>query len=101
MAVAGTPLADRPPVAWDDLLRVVATARILMPRARIRLSAGRLQMGDTLQAFCFLAGANSIFLGDRLLTTPNAPSGADFALLERLGLRAVQPGETESLEVEA
>ena len=101
VAVAGTPLADQPPVAWDDLLRVVASARILMPRARIRLSAGRLQMSDTLQAFCFLAGANSIFLGDRLLTTPNAPSSADFALLERLGLRAVQPGETESLEVEA
>ena len=101
VAVAGTPLADQPPVAWDDLLRVVATARILMPRARIRLSAGRLQMGDTLQAFCFLAGANSIFLGDRLLTTPNAPSGEDFALLERLGLRAVQSGDTETLEVEA
>ena len=58
-------------------------------------------MSDTLQAFCFLAGANSIFLGDRLLTTPNAPSSADFALLERLGLRAVQSGDTESLEVEA
>ena len=101
VAVAGTPLEDQPPVAWDDLLRVVAAARLLMPHARIRLSAGRLQMSDTLQAFCFLAGANSIFLGDRLLTTPNAPSGADFALLERLGLRAVQPGDTASLEVEA
>ena len=101
VAVAGTPLEDQPPVAWDDLLRVVAAARLLMPHARIRLSAGRLQMSDTLQAFCFLAGANSIFLGDRLLTTPNAPAGTDFALLERLGLRAVQPGDTASLEVEA
>ena len=91
VAVEGTPLADRPPVPWDDLVRVVATARILMPRARIRLSAGRLQMSDTLQALCFLAGANSIFLGDRLLTTPNADAGDDFALLERLGLHAVQP----------
>ncbi len=91
VAVEGTPLADRPPVPWDDLVRVVATARILMPHARIRLSAGRLQMSDTLQALCFLAGANSIFLGDRLLTTPNADAGDDFALLGRLGLHAVQP----------
>ena len=94
VAVEGTPLADRPPVPWDDLVRVVATARILMPQARIRLSAGRLQMSETLQALCFLAGANSIFLGDRLLTTPNADAGDDFALLERLGLHAVQPRGT-------
>ncbi len=91
VAVEGTPLADRPPVPWDDLVRVVATARILMPQARIRLSAGRLQMSAALQALCFLAGANSIFLGDRLLTTPNTDAGDDFALLERLGLHAVQP----------
>ena len=91
VAVDGTPLADRPPLPWDDLVRVVATARILMPQARIRLSAGRLQMSDTLQALCFLAGANSIFLGDRLLTTPNTDAGDDFALLARLGLHAVQP----------
>ena len=97
VAVSGTPLADRPPVAWDDMLRMVATARILMPQARVRLSAGRLQMSDTLQAFCFLAGANSIFLGDRLLTTPNADADGDFALLERLGLRAVGPREAESV----
>lgn len=96
VAVAGTPLADRPPVAWDDLLRMVAAARVLMPRAYIRLSAGRLEMSDTLQAFCFLAGANSIFLGDRLLTTPNADADGDFALLERLGLRAVRPREAET-----
>jgi biotin synthase len=91
VAVEGTPLADRPPVPWDDLVRVVATARILMPQARIRLSAGRLQMSAALQALCFLAGANSIFLGDRLLTTPNTDAGDDFALLERLGLHALQP----------
>lgn len=97
VAAPGTPLADRPPVDWDDLLRVVAAARILMPRARIRLSAGRLQLSDTLQAFCFLAGANSIFLGDRLLTTPNAPAHTDLALLERLGLRAVQAGDTANV----
>ena len=97
VAVAGTPLADQPPVAWDDLLRMVAAARVLMPHARIRLSAGRLQMSDTLQAFCFLAGANSIFLGDRLLTTPNVDADGDFALLERLGLRAVEPREAETV----
>ncbi len=90
VAVAGTPLADQTPVPWDELVRVIATARILMPRAKVRLSAGRLEMSDTLQAFCFLAGANSIFLGDRLLTTANASIDGDRALLERLGLHAVQ-----------
>ena len=88
--VEGTPLETQKPVGWDDLLRVVAVARILMPRAKIRLSAGRLEMSDTLQAFCFLAGANSIFLGDHLLTTPNPQPDGDLQLLGRLGLRAVQ-----------
>ena len=88
VAVDGTPLEQQPPVPWDDLVRMIATARLLMPHSKIRLSAGRLQMSDTLQAFCFLAGANSIFLGDRLLTTANASVSADFGLLERLGLRA-------------
>ena len=87
--VDGTPLEGQAPVTWDDLVRVIAVARILMPRAKIRLSAGRSQMSDTLQAFCFLAGANSVFLGDRLLTTPNNPPDQDLMLLERLGLRAV------------
>ncbi len=86
--VEGTPLEGQAPVAWDDLLRVIAVARILMPRAKIRLSAGRLQMSEALQAFCFLAGANSVFLGDHLLTTPNPEPDQDFRLLERLGLRA-------------
>ena len=91
--VDGTPLERQAPVAWDDLVRVIAVARLLMPRSKIRLSAGRSQMGDTLQAFCFLAGANSVFLGDRLLTTPNNAPDQDLMLLERLGLRAVQhPG---------
>ena len=93
VAVEGTPLAGQAPVPWDELVRVVATARVLMPRAKIRLSAGRREMSETLQAFCFLAGANSIFLGDRLLTTANASIGADHTLLERLGLHAVQAGE--------
>ena len=101
VAVEGTPLAGRPPVPWDELVRVVAAARILMPRAKIRLSAGRLQMSDTLQAFCFLAGANSIFLGERLLTTANNDAGADAALLERLGLHAVQPREPRAADAAA
>ena len=96
--VEGTPLEERAPVPWDDLVRAVAAARILMPRAKIRLSAGRLQMSDTLQAFCFLAGANSVFLGDRLLTTPNAVPDQDFALLERLGLRGVHTPEPRNLD---
>ena len=101
VAVEGTPLAGRPPVPWDELVRVVAAARILMPRAKIRLSAGRLQMSDTLQAFCFLAGANSIFLGERLLTTANNDAGADVALLDRLGLHAVQPREPRAADAAA
>ena len=64
-----------------------ATARILMPRSFVRLSAGRLSLSDEAQALCFLAGANSVFLGDRLLTTPNPKTDVDRALFERLGLR--------------
>ena len=88
--VGGTPLAERPPVPWDEVVRVIAAARILMPEARVRLSAGRMEMGEVTQAFCFLAGANSIFLGDRLLTTPNPEPDADAALLQRLGLHGVR-----------
>ena len=81
-------MEKQPAVPWDDLVRVIATARILMPKAKVRLSAGRLQLNETLQAFCFLAGANSIFLGSRLLTTTNSSIDADLSLLGRLGLRA-------------
>lgn len=91
VAVDGTPLADRPPVPWDDVVRMIATARILMPGSKVRLSAGRLQMAEVTQAFCLLAGANSIFLGDRLLTTPNPQPDADAAFLERLGLHGETP----------
>jgi len=87
VAVEGTPLEHRDPVSWDDVVRMIATARILMPVSKVRLSAGRMQMGEVTQALCFLAGANSIFLGDRLLTTPNPEPDADSAFLERLGLR--------------
>ena len=87
VAVEGTPLADRDPVPWDDVVRTIAAARILMPASKVRLSAGRMRMDEATQAFCFLAGANSIFLGDRLLTTANPEPDADAAFLERLGLR--------------
>jgi biotin synthase len=69
-------------------VRTIAVARITMPRAMVRLSAGREQMDDALQALCFLAGANSIFVGEELLTTPNPAPRSDAALLEKLGLRA-------------
>jgi len=86
VAVEGTPLADRPPAAIWEMVRTIATARILMPRAMVRLSAGRLSMGEADQALCFLAGANSIFAGDKLLTTPNPDSGRDARLFATLGL---------------
>src|SRR5262249_18726866 len=88
VAVAGTPLADRPPVDPLDLVRMIATARILMPRARVRLSAGRLALSRQAQVLCFLAGANSIFYGEKLLTTGNPDVEADRALLRDAGLRA-------------
>jgi len=87
VAVEGTPLENAPPLPWDVLVRTIATARLLMPRAVIRLSAGRTSLTDEAQALCFLAGANSIFLGEQLLTTPNPEPGDDQALLARLGLR--------------
>jgi biotin synthase len=86
VAVAGTPLEDRPKVDVFTMLRMIATARILMPTAMVRLSAGRLDMTEAEQALCFLAGANSIFAGETLLTTPNPGPDRDFALFERLGL---------------
>ncbi len=85
--VPGTPLADSDPIDPLDFVRVIAVARILMPKARVRLSAGRQQLGDAVQALCFLAGANSIFYGDKLLVTGNPDVEADRQLLARLGLR--------------
>ncbi len=87
VAVEGTPLADRPKVQVWDMLRMIATARILFPRAMVRLSAGRLNMTEQDQALCFLAGANSIFAGEKLLTTANPEYDRDRAMFERLGLR--------------
>ena len=86
VAVEGTPLADRPRVDIWEMIRTIATARILMPDSMVRLSAGRVEMSETDQALCFLAGANSIFAGDKLLTTPNPKVDRDRILFERLGL---------------
>jgi biotin synthase len=90
--VAGTPMADAPPVDPIDVARAVATARILMPAARVRLSAGRSALSDAEHALCFLAGANSIFAGDRLLTTPNVEGDRDATMFARLGLTRSVPG---------
>ncbi len=84
--VPGTPLAGTEPLDPFEFVRTIAVARITMPRAMVRLSAGREQMDDALQALCFAAGANSIFYGDQLLTTSNPQAARDRALLERLGM---------------
>jgi len=86
--VEGTPLADAAPIDAIDFVRVIAAARITMPSAYVRLSAGREAMTDEAQALCFLAGANSIFYGPRLLTTPNPAAARDQVLLARLGISA-------------
>lgn len=86
--VEGTPLAGTAPLDPFEFVRTIAVARITMPKTMVRLSAGREQMDDAVQALCFAAGANSIFYGDRLLTTSNPQAARDMALFERLGLRA-------------
>jgi biotin synthase len=88
VAVEGTPLADRPRVPIWEMLRMIATARVLFPEAMVRLSAGRLNMTEQDQALCFLAGANSIFAGEKLLTTGNPEYEKDKHLFEVLGLTA-------------
>ena len=90
VAVAGTPLEDAPALDPLEFVRTIAVARIMMPRSMVRLSAGRLDMDDATQALCFLAGANSIFHGERLLTTPNAAVSADEALFDRLGIEPME-----------
>ena len=94
--VPGTPLADAAPLDAFDFVRTIAVARILMPRCHVRLSAGRSDMNDELQALCFLAGANSIFYGEKLLTTGNPDTAHDQSLFQRLKISAElgvgQPG---------
>lgn len=84
--VEGTPLADQKDVDPLEFVRLVATARIMMPTSMVRLSAGRTQMSDEMQALCFIAGANSIFAGEKLLTTPNPGEDHDSKLMSRLGM---------------
>ncbi|OYW29540.1 MAG: biotin synthase BioB [Methyloversatilis sp. 12-65-5] len=87
--VEGTPLADTPDLDPFEFVRTIACARITMPNSHVRLSAGREAMNDQMQALCFLAGANSIFYGDKLLTTGNPQADSDRRLLERLGIQSV------------
>lgn len=86
MAMPGTPLGDQPPVDIFELVRLIAVTRIAIPKARVRLAAGRTRLTREGQALCFFAGANSIFYGDKLLTAANPAADADVALLRELGL---------------
>lgn len=85
--VKGTPLENEKSLDVFDFVRMIATARILMPGSMVRLSAGRLELSDEAQAMCFLAGANSIFMGEKLLTTPNPETDRDKNLLDKLGMK--------------
>lgn len=93
--IKGTPLGDNKPVDDFDFVRTIAVARIMMPKSMVRLSAGRENMSSELQALCFMAGANSIFYGAKLLTSPNADQDDDNALFERLNLT---PAESPMLD---
>jgi biotin synthase len=88
--VAGTPLADATTLDTIEFVRTIAVARITMPRSMVRLSAGRETMSEEAQALCFLAGANSVFCGPKLLTTPNPQRDRDQALMDRLGMQPME-----------
>ena len=90
MAMPGTPLAEQPPVDIFDLVRLIATTRVALPKARVRLSAGRTRLSREGQALCFFAGANSIFYGDKLLTAANPAARADLSLLDAIDLKPSQ-----------
>jgi biotin synthase len=91
VAVEGTPLENQKRVETVDMVRTIATARILMPASMVRLSAGRMQMNEEAQLLCMLAGANSLFFGEKLLTTGNPSYQNDMALLEKAGIRPLEP----------
>lgn len=95
--IEGTPLAGSEKVASLDFIRTIAVARIMMPKTYVRLSAGRSEMSDETQAWCFFAGANSIFYGDKLLTTENPEENEDMALFERLGIEPERITDTQSV----
>ena len=90
--IPGTPLADAAPIDPIEFVRTIALARIMMPKSIVRLSAGRTAMTDEMQALCFFAGANSIFVGDTLLTAGNPGEDHDTALFRRLGVEPMQLG---------
>jgi biotin synthase len=92
--IAGTPLQDTPGIDPFEFVRTIAVARILLPKSYVRLSAGRQELGEGIQALCFFAGANSIFYGDKLLTTDNPEASVDRKLMQRLDL---QPSSTCSM----
>ncbi len=102
IAVKGTPMENQPKVPWDDMARMIATARITMPNSMVRLSAGRVNMSMEEQAHCFMAGANSIFTGEKLLTTCNNDLNEDKEMFDRLGLtpRTAFKSEKESAHEE-
>ncbi len=103
VAVEGTPLEDQQPVSIFEMVRMIAVTRIVMPKTTVRLSAGRNTMRPEGQALCFLAGAGSIFAGDKLLTTPNPDAFADLELFQQLGLRPTAPyakGEKPSIKAD-
>ncbi len=93
--IGGTPLGDAAPIDPIDFVRTIALARILMPRAHVRLSAGRTEMSDEMQALCFFAGANSIFVGDTLLTADNPGEDKDSALFRKLGIAPMEAPATQ------
>jgi biotin synthase len=93
VAVEGTPLSRQKPVAALEMARMIATARLLMPRSMVRLSAGRLSMSAEAQLLCMMAGANSIFFGEKLLTTGNPEYREDMALLQAAGIEPLRPHE--------
>ena len=96
MPMRGTPLAENPPVEVFDLVRMIALARIAVPKSKVRLSAGRTNLTREGQALCFFAGANSIFYGDKLLTAANPQSQQDLALIDELGLTPQAPNPLQS-----
>ena len=99
--IEGTPLFGSNGIDSIDFVRNIAVARILMPESQVRLSAGRHEMSDEMQAMCFFAGANSIFYGDKLLTTDNCETNDDLALFERLGIKHTQVEHSDINKIEA
>jgi biotin synthase len=91
--VPGTPLAETASLDWSEFVRTIAVARIAIPQSYVRLSAGRQEMPEPMQALCFFAGANSIFYGDKLLTTGNPEAARDRELLAKLGMRCLGQDE--------